>query len=249
MVSSYGASDLEINIGVETEWTIALRARCSQDRALCVELFGRDTPPMIFQYNVLDHWIEPLPGGELAFTICGNTGAAPKLRYNLHDLGGVYRFRDLEQRLRARGLAAADLADRHSCFPVLFVYGRSDLTVAFFGAKVYPSDVEATILEHAVLSHAVRSFQFASYEDDRVDRRMAVHLELSPDVGRESLGLTDTELSEIFYAGLARSNQDFREVTRMFTANALEIACHAHGTGPFEGADIRIKARYITPRP
>ena len=48
VVSSYGASDLEINIGVETELTIALRHLCFENRELCETIFGSETPPMIF---------------------------------------------------------------------------------------------------------------------------------------------------------------------------------------------------------
>jgi phenylacetate-CoA ligase len=87
IVSSYGASDLEINLGIETEWTIALRARCTADPELSRALFGRDVPPMIFQFNPVDYHAELLPSGELAFTMCRNNGAAPKLRYNLKDQG------------------------------------------------------------------------------------------------------------------------------------------------------------------
>ncbi|HTF68763.1 MAG TPA: hypothetical protein VK638_39395, partial [Edaphobacter sp.] len=58
VVSSYGASDLEINIGVETPLTIALRRVCLKEPALCRDIFGRDNPPMIFQYNAVDYIIE-----------------------------------------------------------------------------------------------------------------------------------------------------------------------------------------------
>ena len=44
---------------------------------------------MIFQYNALDYIIETTPEGELLFTIGRQTSAAPKIRYNLHDLGGT----------------------------------------------------------------------------------------------------------------------------------------------------------------
>jgi phenylacetate-CoA ligase len=245
VVSSYGASDLEINIGVETEWTIALRARCSADRELCHDLFGRDTPPMIFQYNALDYVIERLETGELAFTICRNRGAAPKLRYNLHDLGGVSTFRSLAAQLESRGVPPSSLASRFGRFPILHIFGRSDLTAAFFGAKVYPADFECVILDHPELAPAVESFQFASIEDERVNRRMTVELELTPET---SLSLPPETLAEIFYRGLASANQDFREVSKMFGPDALQVRLHPHGTGPFEGADIRLKKQYVKPR-
>jgi phenylacetate-CoA ligase len=245
VVSSYGASDLEINIGVETEWSIALRALCAREPELSKQLFGRDVPPMIFQYNPLDYLIETLEDGELVFTICRGRGAAPKLRYNLHDLGGVLPFAPLRRTLRARGQDPDAFARRFSHFPVLYVYGRADLTVAFFGAKLYPADVESVVLAHPALATIVHSFQFESFENERVDRRLGIHLELVPGRTPETVPLDCAALAADFYAGLARSNQDFREVKRMFGPDAIEVHLHAHGSGRFAGADIRLKRQYV----
>jgi phenylacetate-CoA ligase len=245
VVSAYGASDLEINVGVETEWTIALRARCAEDAALCRDLFGRDTPPMIFQYNALDYHVETTAAGTLVFTICRDSGAAPKIRYDLKDIGGGFTFRALAKQLVAHGLDPGRLVARHACFPILFVYGRADLTAAFYGAKVYPADFEATILGHPQLAPAVASFQFAVIENERLDRRMAIDLELVEDAAPEALGVAARDLGAIFYAGLAASNQDFREVSRLFTAAAIDVTVHPCGTGPFAGADVRIKRQYV----
>ena len=67
---------------VETPWSVALRQRAAADPELSRALFGRDAPPMVFQYNPLDYRVETLPGGEMAFTVCRMNGAAPKIRYN-----------------------------------------------------------------------------------------------------------------------------------------------------------------------
>jgi phenylacetate-CoA ligase len=213
---------------------------------LCTALFGRDTPPMIFQYNALDYVIERLENGELVFTICRASGASPKIRYNLKDVGGTWTFRALSRELTRLGVDVGGLAKRFGQFPVLYVYGRSDLTAAFYGAKVYPADVEAVLHEHPVLSRTVHSFQLASFEDERVNRRLSIALELSPEAP-EGCGVAEDDLSDVFYRGLARSNQDFREVTRMFAPNAIEVVLHAHGTGPFEGSDARLKKQYVRP--
>ena len=169
--------------------------------------------------------------------------------YNLKDVGGVITMRTLVRTLAARGVDVATMAPRFGHFPILYVYGRSDLTAAFFGAKVSPADFESTILEHPVLAQAVGTFQFASVEDERVDRRLAIHLELAEGRTPESLGLSAAQLAAAFYHGLAKANQDFREVTRMFGPDALDVMLHAHGTGPFAGADIRLKQQYVKPGP
>jgi phenylacetate-CoA ligase len=200
---------------------------------------------MIFQYNPLDYYIETLESGELAFTICRSSGAAPKIRYNLKDLGGTYTLRGLTRRLAELGVEAEPMPGRIGHFPVVFVFGRSDLSVAFYGAKVFPSDMESVLLEHPVLSRAIGSFQFSSYEDERVDRRLAVDLELAPGSVSDSVEIEPGRLAVVLYEGLARANQDFREVSRMFRPEAIEVRIHPHGTGPFAGADVRLKLNYV----
>lgn len=243
VISSYGASDLEINIGVETELTINLRRLCMKDRALSQELFGREMPPMIFQYNPLDYIIETTAQGELVFTIGRQTSAAPKIRYNLHDLGGTMRHERLARTLSAHGVDIKQLAQLQSRFPLLYVFGRSDLTVPFYGAKVYPTDIEEIINADAALVKQINSFQIASYEDESINRRLKIRLETVKDYA-ETLGPPD-ELHQKFFDGLCRVNQDFREVTKMFDRSCIEIEIHKYESGPFSERDIRIKNRYI----
>jgi phenylacetate-CoA ligase len=244
VISSYGASDLEINIGVETELTINLRRMCMEDGELSRELFGRETPPMIFQYNPVDYIVENNEEGELLFTIGRQTSAAPKIRYNLRDVGGTIKYKQLERLLAARGVNVEDLAKRRSSFPLLYVYGRSDLTVPFYGAKLYPSDVEEVIHAHPLLAREVHSFQLTSYEDERMNRRLKVRLETVK--GASGDFPPQEELRDIFFDGLCRFNQDFREVTRMFTRDCVETEVHAFESGPFSGRDIRVKNKYVS---
>jgi len=243
VVSSYGASDLEINIGVETPLTIALRRLCLKEPGLCKELFGRDMPPMIFQYNAVDYLIETNAEGELLYTIGRMSGAAPKIRYNLRDSGGVYGFEELARLLRKHGVELASLVPRTSWFPLLFVYGRNDSSVPFYGCKVFPSDIEQIIFSAAVLAEGVGTFQLAASEDEQLTSHLTIHLErASGDAGALP---EESVLREMMFDGLVRVNQDFREVSRLFSRGQVHAKVHEHGTGPFEGRDIRIKNRYI----
>ena len=241
VISSYGASDLEINIGVETPLTIALRRLCLSNRDLCERLFGRQTPPMIFQYNALDYIIETQDNGELLFTIGRQTSAAPKVRYNLKDFGGVMSHRELAARLREQGLRIEELPGPQSHFPILYVFGRADLTVPFYGAKVYPTDIEDIINTHPLLVKQINSFQLASYEDEQINRRLRIHLERV----KAFTGELPNGLRDLFFDGLCACNQDFREVTRMFDRDSVEVEIHEFETGPFAGRDIRVKNKYI----
>ena len=242
VISSYGASDLEINIGVETPLTIELRRLCLKDRQVCERLFGRQSPPMIFQYNALDYVIETEQNGELLFTIGRQTSAAPKIRYNLKDLGGVMSHHALRAKLAEQGLKIEDLPGPQSHFPILYVFGRADLTVPFYGAKVYPTDIENIINAHPVLVKEINSFQLSSYEDLGLNRRLRIYLETR----KNFEGRLPDELRDLFFDGLCDCNQDFREVTRMFERDCVEIEVHEFETGPFAGRDIRIKNKYIS---
>jgi len=243
VISSYGASDLEINIGVETALTINLRRICMKDRELSQALFGREMPPMIFQYNALDYIVETTAAGELVFTIGRQTSAAPKLRYNLRDMGGVMTYAQLREKLASHGIDVFDLATPQSRFPILFVYGRSDLTVPFYGAKVYPTDVEEIINADPDLVRQINSFQISTYEDDAIDRRLTICLETVKNLPSPLAPLE--KLHELIFAGLCRVNQDFREVSKMFDSRCVEIRVCDFETGPFKARDIRVKNRYV----
>jgi len=243
VVSSYGASDLEINIGVETELTIALRRLCLEDAALSSDLFGNPNPPMLFQYNAADYVIERSEDGELLFTIVRLEGASPKIRYNLRDLGGTYTHRDIADKLSQHGRSISDLAIRQSAFPILYVHGRGDLSVPFYGCKVFPSDIEDAINTHPALIGNINSFRIQNLEDENLKRTLLIHLERSKNVGPDFPGTLD--LSEILFTELCRINQDFREVTKMFDKSCVAVELHDFESGVFAGRDIRIKNKYI----
>jgi phenylacetate-CoA ligase len=238
--SSYGASDLEINIGAETEFTIALRQLCWKNAAISKALFGREDPPMIFQYNPLDYLIEQSSEGELIFTIARLANVAPKIRYNLHDRGGVTSFAGLRRSLVQSNIDADGLAKNTASFPILYVYGRNDLSVPFFGCKVFTSDLDHIIHQDPRLARNLNSFQIQNVEDERFNRLLQIHLEQA-EAGTEDLG----DLHDVFYEGLIRVNQDFREISKMITPQQVRVTIHAYAQGPFAGRDIRVKSRYI----
>jgi phenylacetate-CoA ligase len=195
---------------------------------------------MIFQYNQLDYVIEQSAEGELIFTIARLVNVAPKIRYNLHDRGGVWSYADLKRSLSKLNIDADLLASQVSGFPVLFVYGRSDLSVPFFGCKVFPTDLEQIIHQDPRLAKHLNSFQIQNVEDEQFNRLLHLHLEQAEGSGEE-LG----DLHDVFYDGLVRVNQDFREITKMITPHHVRVTIYPYGKGPFEGRDIRVKSRYV----
>lgn len=260
---SYGASDLELNIGAETDFTIELRRRLEERPDLAARILRHPGAiPMIFQFNPADFFIESLESGELAVTVCRPGYLAPKVRYNIHDLGHVMRIPELAGILRDTGIdLSAQLRDALD-LPLLFLYGRSDTSVAWYGCKVTPADVQEALFRVSDVAEHVDAFQVETTFDASGDKHLVLHLELNAGdplahqepqlvVGAEVAGLrAPADWRERVYDALARVNQDFRESRRMAPHGlAPRIALHASGTGPFAESDIRVKRRYIAALP
>ena len=241
---SYGASDLEINLAAENDFTIALR-RLLADRADLLELVGRPDHgvlPLVLQYNPIDYYVESLETGELVITLCRRENAAPKVRYNIRDLGHVVRLRELRRALTRCGLSMDDLPGRPD-LPLLFLYGRADDAVPYYGCKITPANVEEAVYSLPELAQRVQAFALVLTEDEQAEKRLAIALELNE--GAQSPA--DVEgLREPVVERLAEVNQDFREAVSFMPAAARPtLELHPAGTGPFAGHDVRLKRRYV----
>ena len=242
---SLGASDLELNLAAENDFTIGLRKALLASPALAASLLKfPGAVPVVFQFNPADFHLETTPGGELLVTLCRPGYLAPKIRYNLHDRAQIIRFPELRRLLRSCGLRPEDFALSYSDLPLLLHYGRADMAVAYFGCKISPPDVQEAILGVPELAERVASFTLFTSEGPQADKQLRVCLELAE---RQPPRIRhDTQLSELFFAELRRINQDFRESWRMVPEGQKpQVEFHAFKTGPFASEDIRIKRRYI----
>ena len=241
---SYGASDLELNIGAETDLTIGLRRMLAERPSLAARLLQhRGSVPMIFQFNPADFFAESTNDGELEFTVCRPGYAAPKVRYNIHDLGHVMRFPELRRHLSDEGIDLGTLDTAPLDLPLLFLYGRSDASVAFYGCKIPPADVQEALFRLPELARQVDAFRLHTFDDSQGDKRLIVLLEVAPD----ALAQGPAAWTAKVFDALAGVNQDFRESRRMVpTGKEPQLEFHEPGTGPFAGADIRIKRQYTS---
>jgi phenylacetate-CoA ligase len=175
-------------------------------------------------------------------TVCRRENASPKVRYNIRDLGHVVRLPALRTALAGCGLSLDELPPRAD-LPLLFLYGRADDAVPYYGCKVTPANVEEAVYSVPELARRVQAFALVLTEDEQAEKRLAIALELNE--GAEAPGEVD-ELRERVVARLAELNQDFREAARFMPAAARPtLELHPAGTGPFAGHDIRLKRRYV----
>lgn len=241
---SYGASDLEINIAIETEFTVALRQALAADPELAAQLTRQreyGVLPMVFQFNPYDYLIETNATGELVVTIVRKENINPRIRYNIHDRGHVFRMRDVLPVLRSRGHTQV-LAERFLDLPLLFHYGRSDLSVDYNGAVVAPDALRDVIAGDPVLVRAVENHRLISFEDAAGDRQLHIALHLSdgaPPLAAEEAGPR-------IVTELRRMNGDLHNAIRTAPDGTLPtLAFYPHRAGPFVGDGAKLKNEYV----
>lgn len=245
VTGSYGASDLEINIAVETPLSIALRQEIEKNPALAADLIQTDygVLPMIFQYNPHDYVMETNEAGELIVSIARRENINPRLRYNIHDRGHVLRLRDLKPLLHAHGQERL-LQDYRLDLPLLFHYGRSDLSVDYYGAVVVPDTIREIIYADEVLTPLFETYRLISYEDSAANKQLLLAIELKP--GTPLASLPVQEKSAAILAQLRAKNRDFDNACKIAKPETLPtINFYEFATGPFAHDKGKLKHEYV----
>ncbi|MEK6345359.1 MAG: CoF synthetase, partial [Curtobacterium sp.] len=194
-----------------------------------------------FQFNPFGYLIETNDLGELVVTITRSENISPRIRYNIHDRGHVVRMRSLQQTLRAHGFD--ELADSAELdLPLLFHYGRSDLSVDYNGAVVAPDVVRDVVYGDPGLLEAVENHRLISYEDDRGDRQLHIAFQLAS-------GADDFDAAAarpVVVSELRRLNKDFSNAIRTAPPGTLPtVAFYPYRTGPFRDDGRKLKNEYV----
>jgi phenylacetate-CoA ligase len=235
VISSFGASDLEINVALETPWSRAVRKVLLDRPDLCTRLVGRsDVAPMVFQYDPLQVFVENGPEDHLLFTLNRLQNVSPRIRYDLVDRGRTVTAQEVASVVSGIDVPAGRL-------PVLFHWGREEHAVAFYGCKITPDHVQAALLSVPALAAAAGEYALRVWEDERADKRLEIVVELMP--GAQVAG---DEIEKTFFDSLAAGNQDFRESRRMVPAHlAPRLTLEPAGASRLSGQDIRLKKTYV----
>ena len=236
-ISSFGASDLEINIAAENDFTIALRRALITHPALGHDLFGAQRGlPMVFQYDPLDYYLESDPDQNLLVTVNRLTTVSPRIRYNLRDRARILSRSQIDRVVADHGV----LLPAGISLPVLFHWGRQDHAVGFYGCKLTPEDLQHAVLRVPDLAPHVAEIALHPFEDAAANRRLELWVELRPG----STLVATPGLEAAVLARLAEVNQDFRESIRM-ADRAPALRLFPHGASPLGDQDARIKKRYV----
>ena len=241
---SYGASDLEINVAIETDFSIAVRQAIAASPELSAELTKQreyGVLPMVFQFNPFDYLMETNEAGELLVTITRATNINPRIRYNIRDRGHVLRIRDLDPVLSRLGLAGLR-DERITDLPLLFLYGRSDMSIDYNGAVLGPDSVRDALFADSAVADEVENHRLISYEDDNGDRQLHIAVQLVDGSG----GLDEAAVGDAVFGALRESNGDFSNAIRTApVATFPSLGVYSFRTGPFAEDGAKLKNEYV----
>ncbi|MGI6879673.1 phenylacetate--CoA ligase family protein [Microbacterium sp. gxy059] len=252
--SGYGASDLTIGMGGESDLSVWLRRTLVEHPSLRADVLGEDEPrtPMVFQYNPLDTYLETTDDGELVATLNTTSIMAPKLRYNIHDEAKLLSFPEMRRLVARYPRLVAEFDRAHATqrlgLPFLLLYGRSDSTISYMGANIYPLDVENGLYADNPHAQAIEGFRLSLVDIGGHEQRPVIHVQL-----REGSALTPDERDELARAAsdgvvrhLAGVSRDFAQsLEEDPTTRDIRIEVHDFETGPFASGQKKIKNVYL----
>lgn len=179
IISTYGSSEMLL-MAHETPLSILARNTLEQNSALRKKLFSAPTTPDLFQYNPLFRYIESIHN-ELVFT---SASGIPLVRFNLRDSGSVVSFETIKKELKIGGAKDWKL-------PFVALWGRSDQTIVFYAANIYPEHIKAGLDDRRFYGKLTGKFVMSKNYLKNMDEFLEINIELTKGV-KASKGLAQT---------------------------------------------------------
>ncbi|MEB3178610.1 MAG: phenylacetate--CoA ligase family protein, partial [Nostocaceae cyanobacterium] len=198
--SLYGTADAGV-LGNETPLSICIRRWLANHPDAARALFGESRLPTLVQYDPISRFFE-VENRTLLFT--GDNGI-PLVRYNIFDTGGIMTYDAMLQFLAEWGFnPVADLSvvGQASCMldnsgqdarttrdirgirqlPFVYVFGRSNFAVSYFGANIYPENIMVGLEQPVIREWVTGKFVLQVQEDTDKNRFLSIVVELAPQV-------------------------------------------------------------------
>ncbi|MBF2066338.1 MAG: phenylacetate--CoA ligase family protein [Calothrix sp. C42_A2020_038] len=236
--SLYGTADAGV-LGNETPLSISIRRFLAEKPEVARALFGESRLPTLVQYDPISRFFE-VEDGTLLFS--GDNGI-PLIRYNILDNGGVITYDAMLEFLVQWGFNLTEAPDLSSRgirnLPFVYVFGRSNFTVSYFGANIYPENVTVGLEVPEIREWVTGKFVLQVIEDRDKNRHLTVTVELAPNIQAsedKQQAITTSILTQ-----LRRLNSEFANYVPVEYQTPL-ITLKPHGDAEY--FPIGVKHRY-----
>ena len=238
--NTYGSSEFLL-VGLETPLSIRIRAAAEKVSGLSASVFGTNLTPNLFQYNPLMRYLEVDPTGDLLVT--ADTGI-PLVRFNQHDAGGIISQKEMYTRLGDNAKDVLKKGEPAWNLPFVTLYDRSDRTLVFYAANIYPEHISAALNSSNLLSKLTGRFEMEKKPLINMDQYMEIHIEMREEVLPEEIVVPT--LQQHIVKTLEQVNREYLFLRGNLKKDMLpKITLHPHGSAPhFDRAG---KPRFIVP--
>jgi phenylacetate-CoA ligase len=205
--SIYGTADAGV-LGQETPVSIAIRRFLAERPEAAQSMFGDTRLPTLCQYDPTARYFESLDGS-LAFS---GWNGVPLVRYHIADRGGVLPYDAMVTKMRDLGcdpIAAvrASGGPEPRRQPFVWVFGRTDFTVSFFGANVFPETISLGLEQPEIRARVTGKFVMQVKEGLADKPRLTIAIELAKEaIGDDAFAET---VAVAILAQIRRTNSEF----------------------------------------
>lgn len=205
--SLYGTADAGV-LGNETPLSVCIRRFLAANPEAARTLFGESRLPTLVQYDPIARFFE-VKDGALLFS--GDNGI-PLVRYNILDTGGIITYDAMLEFLAGYGFDPIAELQAHNArgarpLPFVYVFGRSNFTVSYFGANIYPENVTVGLEQPEIRGWVTGKFVMQVKEDADKNRLLSVVVELAP--GEASNEARIQAIASSILTQLLRLNSEF----------------------------------------
>ncbi len=209
--SLYGTADGGV-LGNETPLTIAIRRWLATQPAAAQRLFGEARLPTLVQYDPASRFFEV----EQNTLVVSGANSLPLLRYHIADKGGLISYEAIWEFLQAYGIGSvtdlglpADFQPRR--LPLVYVFGRADFTVSYYGANIFPENVSVGLEQVGIHQVVSGKFVLETRLDQNGDKYLHIAVELLPEI--EASNALAERIAVSVRDQLRRLNSEFAHYT------------------------------------
>ena len=252
IISGYGAIDMDVGISSETHFTVALRKLIKKDMILRKELLKCERlPSFIGQYAPHKFYIRDSKNNgsaEPEITVLNLNSASPKVKYIVGDEGGTIHLKETFRILENCGYKLSLFKKEFNIpeilpFPLLYIFGRSDGTMAINGAKISPLEINSVILSNPELVSFINTFKLSIEPDENNFTRLIIYIEMCRDAAPDEAFAA--ECTRAIIAGLSDSNECFRRSLAKYPESSPVVKLLPYNTGIFGICEDRLKNNYL----